>query len=124
MFDEYDELARTVGAGKDELVVTHGEPHAANVMWSDDGLVLVDWDTTAIAPHERDLWMIEPRDDDDWAAYTSGGGSPDIDRTAIDLYKLWWALSEITGYTNMLRSPHIDDANTRLAWTGLQEYLG
>ena len=41
-----------------ELVVTHGEPHAGNVMRRSDGRhLLVDWDTVAVAPPERDLWM-------------------------------------------------------------------
>ena len=39
-------------------VVTHGEPHPVNVMQTDAGRVLIDWDTVAIAPPERDLWMV------------------------------------------------------------------
>ena len=39
-------------------VITHGEPHAGNVMRAADGHLLVDWDTVALAPPERDLWMV------------------------------------------------------------------
>ena len=35
-------------------VITHGEPHPANLMLVDDRLFLVDWDTAALAPPERD----------------------------------------------------------------------
>ena len=38
--------------------MTHGEPHAGNVMRTDEGRLLVDWDTVALAPPERDLWML------------------------------------------------------------------
>jgi spectinomycin phosphotransferase len=39
-------------------VVTHGEPHRANVIRDGQELHLVDWDTTLLAPRERDLQMI------------------------------------------------------------------
>jgi aminoglycoside phosphotransferase (APT) family kinase protein len=37
--------------------LTHGEPHPGNVIGTDDGWLLVDWDTAAIAQPERDLWF-------------------------------------------------------------------
>ncbi len=40
------------------VVVTHGEPHPGNLLHTPAGLRLVDWDTIAFAPAERDLWMI------------------------------------------------------------------
>jgi spectinomycin phosphotransferase len=124
MFARYDQLADAVRAEDRAWVVTHGEPHGGNVMRTKDGgLRLVDWDTVAVGPRERDLWMVEPKDDDDWDAYTSGGGSSEISRGALELYNLWWSLSEITGYTDALRAPHTDDANTRPAWENLQTYL-
>ena len=52
--------ARRRGGASAEVswVVTHGEPHAGNVMRTSEGRVLVDWDTVALAPPERDLWML------------------------------------------------------------------
>jgi spectinomycin phosphotransferase len=41
--------ARKRGGG---WVVTHGEPHAANVMRTSEGRLLVDWDTVGLAPPE------------------------------------------------------------------------
>jgi len=120
-FAHYDALVPTVMSTSGGWVVTHGEPHAGNVMRTNDGDIrLIDWDTAALAPRERDLWMIEPRDDEDWAAYNCATG---VDPAAIELYRQWWKLSEICGYTAMLRAPHVDDENTRIAWRELRSYL-
>lgn len=111
LFERYDRLASGVRAGEHDWTVTHGEPHAANVIWtSPETFVLIDWDTVAVGPPERDLWMLNPRPED-------------VDGSAIELFERWWALSEITGYTDLFRRPHDDDENTRLAWASLGEYL-
>ena len=124
MFARYDSLVPAVRARIDDWVVTHGEPHGSNIIRTPDGgLLMIDWDTVAIGPRERDLWMVEPRDTADWDAYTSSGGAADVDPGAIELYNLWWALSEITGYIDTFRRPHVDDANTQVAWRELQNYL-
>jgi spectinomycin phosphotransferase len=124
LFDRHDDLVRAVRGGDDAWVVTHGEPHAANVMRTTDGkLLLIDWDTAALGPRERDLWMVEPKSDDDWTAYASSGGAGALDRSAIALYRLWWTLTEITGYTEIFRSQHEDNENTRAAWANLQTYV-
>ena len=120
LFGQYDALVPTVLATSDEWVVTHGEPHAGNVMTTADGIALIDWDTVALAPRERDLWMIEPRDAADWSAY---GLVTEADPAALVLYRLWWDLSEICGYTVEFRDPHVEDDNTRVAWRSLSGYL-
>lgn len=117
LFAGYDELATAVAAGRAGWVVTHGEPHAANVMRTDAGqLVLIDWDTAALGPRERDLWMVEPRNDEDWNAYVAAGGSTELDTSAIELYRTQWTLAELSEYTAQFRGPHLEDANTRSAW--------
>jgi spectinomycin phosphotransferase len=120
-FDRYDALAEKVSTHAEQWVITHGEPHAANIIETPDGsLLLIDWDTAAVAPRERDLWHIRPEGDDDWSAY--GRPVTEIDTDAIELYRLWWALSEIAGYAETFRSRHDDDANMRRAWSGFQDY--
>ncbi len=117
----YDALVPAVLSTSDSWVVTHGEPHAGNVMTTvDDALTLIDWDTAALAPRERDLWMIQPRDEEDWAAYGVASGADPI---AMELYRLAWELSEICGYTAGFHAPHVDDENTGVAWRSLQGYL-
>jgi spectinomycin phosphotransferase len=124
LFDTYDEFAAVVAEGSDEWVVTHGEPHAGNVMRAVNGdFVLIDWDTVAIGPPERDLWMIEPQDSDDRAAYAAGGGSGRPDPVAIQLYRSGWALGELANYTAEFRAPHVEDPNTRVAWGGFTSSL-
>ncbi len=119
-FARYDELVPAVAATRAGWVVTHGEPHAGNVMRTAEGIRLIDWDTVRLGPRERDLWMIPSRDDADWAAY---GEADRPDKAALELYRLWWDLSEICGYTAALRAAHVDDGNTRIAWRELRSYL-
>ena len=110
LLEGYDRLVPKILGDKRTWVVTHGEPHPGNVMrTAAGGIKLIDWDTVRLAPPERDLWMIAP-----------GNGS---DPEAIDLYRRWWALSEICSYAAFLRSPHTDDADTRIAARELQTYL-
>ncbi len=59
----YDVLAARIAARPERFVVTHGEPHAGNVMLTPDGLVLIDWDTARLAPPERDLWTLAEADE-------------------------------------------------------------
>ena len=40
------------------MVITHGEPHPANLMLAAGRLALIDWDTVALAPPERDVSLI------------------------------------------------------------------
>jgi spectinomycin phosphotransferase len=119
LFARYDLLVGAVLSTSDTWVVTHGEPHAGNVMRTADGFRLIDWDTVAIGPRERDLWMLDPNGEADLAAY--GGDPPDP--AAMEAYRLLWTLGEICGYTLELRAPHRDDANTQVSWRSLQGYL-
>ncbi|WP_394824895.1 phosphotransferase [Pendulispora albinea] len=124
LFTHYDELAQSLRANSDDWVVTHGEPHAANVMRTTDGAIrLIDWDTMAIGPRERDRWMLEPLGEDDSTAYTASNPGARIDPEALAFYRLQWTLSEICTYTATFRGPHVDDENTRLAWSELEGYV-
>ena len=109
----YDRLGAGIAA--DGWVVTHGEPHAGNLI---ESRLLVDWDTVALAPPERDLWM--PVDDDPEAAsrYTRETGRQ-LDPSGLDFFRLRWDLADLASFTAMLRSPHTDNADTRKACEGL-----
>ncbi len=86
----FDELAARVRADPAAWVVTHGEPHPGNTIRTPDGqLYLVDWDTTLLAPCERDLIWVTDEDGD-----------------AFRLYREWWALSDIAVFVTELRRPH------------------
>jgi spectinomycin phosphotransferase/16S rRNA (guanine(1405)-N(7))-methyltransferase len=118
----YLDLASQVAARPERLVVTHGEPHAANVIATTSGLVLVDWDTTLLAPPERDLWHLGAEDQSLLRRYTAATGTQ-IDDQAMTLYRLWWDLAEIAGYLTLFRSAHENTTDTRESWNNLKEYL-
>jgi spectinomycin phosphotransferase len=113
-----DRLAADVEKRGSTRAVTHGEPHSANVMRTDTGHVLVDWDTVALAPRERDLWMLMEDDTEDLADYTNATGHH-IDHEAIDFFRLTWDLKDLAEYLNVLRSPHRDDEDAVAAYAGL-----
>lgn len=125
LLGRYDYLVRAVAPTSASWVVTHGEPHAGNVMWTHGGEpLLVDWGTVAITPRERDLWQVaDPADAEDWSAYTRHAPSPAMNPDALQLYCDWWALAEIAGYTRGFRAPHDDDPNTREAWKNLNDFV-
>jgi aminoglycoside phosphotransferase (APT) family kinase protein len=120
--DRYDRLAANVRDRGGPLVVTHGEPHRANTITTAEGPVLIDWETTLLAPPERDLWAMaaeDPRIPDDYRALTGTS----VDDEALALYALWWELTEVCGYTAVFRAPHRESADTRQAWQGFEGYL-
>lgn len=123
MFDRYDELVRIVEADPDPWVVTHGEPHSANVIRGDGGRMhLVDWDTVKLAPRERDLAEVLDGPGDVLPAYqeTAGPHAPRL--SALELCALWWALAEVCGYVQLFRRPHDESADTAESWRNLCHY--
>jgi spectinomycin phosphotransferase len=115
--DRYDRLAGEVA--KREFVITHGEPHHGNLIRTEDGLHLVDWDTVAMAPPERDLWMLDDGADESLRAYTEATGHR-IDRPALEFYRLAWLVTDVAAFTTELRRPHNEDANSAHAWRALE----
>lgn len=67
----HDARAAALISDRSGWVITHGEPNAANMLWSANGdLFLIDWDTVAIGPRERDLWLPdELAGGADWSGY-------------------------------------------------------
>jgi spectinomycin phosphotransferase len=117
----YDDFARAAQRPGTPRVITHGEPHAANVMSTDDGLLLIDWDTVRLAPLERDLARVVADDAGQAAVYESASGAT-VDHDRLLLYCLGWDLAEIAGYTTSFRRPHKRTVDTTKAWEGLKRY--
>ena len=118
----FDGLAAEVAASAGDLVVTHGEPHAGNVMRAPGGPLLVDWDTVGLAPLERDLWMVDDGSGAALELYAEATGRR-VRQSAIDLYGLGWDLGEIAGYTSLLRGRHVDTEDTDSSAGFLEEYV-
>ena len=118
----YDALRLQVAPLFDRAVLTHGEPHASNVLVVDSRFLLIDWDTALFAPAERDLWDLDPGDGSVLSAYERATGLT-VSRTALDLYRLWYDLAEIGQYLGELRAPHEDTDDIAESWTNLQHFL-
>ncbi len=128
LFHRCDELADAVRAADNPWVVTHGQMHGGNIIQTDDSrLLFVDWECVAVAPRERDLgtWgnELDPKTDEDWAAYTSTGQPQDIDRNARELYRQIGLLWGICNDTLIFREAHVDNGDTRHEWNELQVAL-
>jgi spectinomycin phosphotransferase len=92
-------------------VTTHGEPGVHNQWRTQDGsLKVIDWETIRLAPAERDLLG-------DVGKHIRG------DLELVELFRLDWKLSEIRSYSDWLRGPHHDDADTRVALDALKSEL-
>jgi spectinomycin phosphotransferase len=108
-------------------VVTHGEPHSGNVLVSEGRCLLIDWDTVATAPPERDLWLAAggwsgPYDETLLASYQRISGR-DLDRELFDLYRVDWLLSDVASLAGRLRDPHGRTPEVDAVWgflTGLR----
>jgi spectinomycin phosphotransferase len=116
------------------LVITHGEPHPGNIIRvaaaavADGGggagpahgaVMLIDWDTVGLAPPERDLWMVATDTGAELRRYTELTGRP-VDMAAIELYRLRWALDDLSCFVRDLRAPHRRTPGTEHAWQAFQ----
>lgn len=118
----YDALTIAVASRDGRRVLTHGEPHRANTIDTGEGVALIDWDTALIAPPERDLWALVAEDPSIAAEYTRRSGTV-VDEAAIELYRLWWDLCEISLFAGLFNRPHRGTEDERVAWDGLTRYL-
>jgi spectinomycin phosphotransferase len=107
----FDRLAEATAPARAHPVITHGEPHPGNVMRVDGRLVLIDWDTVALAAPERDLALIidGPADAN---RYQEAAGRT-VDPALVMLYRLRWYLDDVSSAVSMFRGPHRDTADTR-----------
>ncbi|MDJ0952840.1 MAG: phosphotransferase [Acidimicrobiia bacterium] len=116
--DHYDRLVGHV-AGEAEFVITHGEPHARNVVRNREGLRLIDWDTVRWAPRERDLWDLGPevmwRDD--------YGRDVLLSPEAMELYRLQWTLVELADFLPGLLAAEETTPDLDIAMREIRSYL-
>jgi len=124
--DTLDRWTRATAAAEN-LVITHGEPHPGNIIRvAADGaglargaIMLIDWDTVGLAPPERDLWMAATGTGDELRRYTELTGRP-VDTAALELYRLRWALDDLSCFVRDLRASHRRTADAEHAWQALK----
>jgi spectinomycin phosphotransferase len=117
----FDQMADATAAARADPVITHGEPHPANLMSVDGRLVLIDWDTAALAPPERDVSLIAAGPEDT-SRYQEAAGR-ELDPAVITLYRLRWYLDDLASAIRMFRNRHRDTPDTRRWWQGLAPRL-
>ena len=114
----FDRLAGVTSPARADPVITHGEPHPANLMSVDRRLVLIDWDTAGLAPPERDVSLIATTGNEDFDRYQEATGR-ELDPAVITLYRLRWYLDDLASAIRLFRNRHRDTSDTRRWWHGL-----
>ena len=117
----FGQLAAEAAARRHPQVVTHGEPHPANIMSAGDRLLLIDWDTTALAPPERDLSVVASAPDG-LDRYERATGRA-VDPALLTLYQLRWYLDDLASAVRLFRNPHSSTADTVRWWQGIGPQL-
>ena len=104
----------------ESVVVTHGEPHAANVMTVGDRDLLIDWDTVGLAIPERDL-MFVILDDADAERYADATGHVP-NPAALALYRTRWDFDDLSHIIQTFRGAH-DDGPESDRWLAVLQPL-
>lgn len=118
----FDRVAESTRPARADLVITHGEPHPANIMSADGRLFLIDWDTVALAPPERDIALIATAGNDGVDRYYQATGR-ELNPAVIGLYQLRWYLDDIASAIRLFRNTHHDTPDTRQWRHGLARHL-
>jgi len=117
-------LGAAVNGSISRWVVTHGEPHTANVVHTPDGPRLVDWETLALAPRERDLREVlgSAEGEEPWYAYVEAGGLPEpLSPDTVELFALQWHLGEVAEYSVRFSRPHQGTADDQRCFADLED---
>ena len=119
----YDSLSVRALEQRDSWVITHGEPHARNVLVDEAGLHVVDWDTARLAPPARDLWHVVSGADaevvDASLAHYQELTGRTVSLADLDVQALRWDLEEVALYVAAFSRPHAADEDSATAWGGL-----
>jgi spectinomycin phosphotransferase/16S rRNA (guanine(1405)-N(7))-methyltransferase len=115
LLDRYGELVAQGRAAPERMVLTHGEPHRANTMLTQEGWRLIDWETALLAPPERDLWHVDPGDGSVLGLYAAATGVTPLD-AMMELYRVRWLLTDIAIDADRFRRPHTGTPEDDEAW--------
>jgi hypothetical protein len=118
----YDELVMGSRARPDRTVLTHGEPHPGNTMWTSDGWLLIDWDTALVGPPERDLWSLDPGDGSVLRAYADATGTAPVP-SMLELYRIRWDLADIAVGVSRFRRRHLGSSDDDKSWDVLRSLI-
>jgi spectinomycin phosphotransferase len=117
LVEVFDGLVARTTAARARTTITHGEPHEYNVMRVAGRLVLIDWDTVAMAPPERDLFIVADLGVD-LAPYERATGHP-VDADVMTIYRLRWYLDDMASAVRMFQATHQQTADAQAWFEGL-----
>lgn len=112
LVEGFDRLVAVTAPARADPVITHGEPHPGNLMLADGKVLLIDWDTSALGPPERDMSLIAGSGAAEIDRYCQLSGR-ELDPAGLTLYRLRWYLDDIASAVSMFRNRHRDTADTR-----------
>jgi spectinomycin phosphotransferase/16S rRNA (guanine(1405)-N(7))-methyltransferase len=121
--ERYDRLVSDAAALPSRSVLTHGEPHPGNTMWTDSGWRLIDWDTTLVAPPERDLWSLDSGDGSVFDSYAAATGVRPV-AALVELYRSRWDLADLAIGVSRFLAPHRGTVEDEESWRLLLELAG
>jgi spectinomycin phosphotransferase len=113
-----EELGWRLQAQPPPFVLCHADIHTANVLVDpDNGLHIVDWDETILAPKERDLmFMIEgAADANQGEPFFQGYGETEIDPLVLAYYRYEWVVQEIGDFGKRVFLSNVGDATKQEA---------
>jgi spectinomycin phosphotransferase len=123
---QLDLLGAAVCGAADRWVVSHGEPHARNLLRTPDGPRLLAWSSLALAPRERDLGEVLARAEgnDPWFAYIESGGVADpLSPDTLHVFALQRHLSSVAENAVRLSRRHGDTEDEAHRFTDLERHL-
>ena len=112
----------TAAARAVEPVITHGEPHPANLLSAGGSLLLIDWDTVGLAPPERDLSLIFGEGGEGADRYHERAGRAP-DPSVLTLYRARWYLDDLASAVRLFRQPHSGTVDAERWFDGLAPRL-
>jgi spectinomycin phosphotransferase len=119
----FDRLVLRTAPKRRRLVITHGEPHPANLISEGGRLHLIDWDTTALAAPERDLSLIATTEAAEQLELYKEATRYEVDADLITLYQLRWYVDDLGSAIRLFRGIHTDTADTRRWFEALPSRL-
>jgi spectinomycin phosphotransferase len=112
----------TAAARATDPVITHGEPHPANLLSAGGSLMLIDWDRVGLGPPERDLSLILGEAGEGADRYREATGRV-YDPAVLTLYRTRWYLDDVASAVRLFRQPHSSTADTERWFEGLAPRL-
>jgi len=120
LVDGAEQLARTLPARAQVVVVCHADLHNGNLLLSPDGaFYIVDWDTALLAPKERDLMFIGSgigragNAAQETAWFYQGYGPAEIDPQALAYYRCERIVQDIDAYCTEILATSEDSPDRR-----------